>query len=133
VLRRPVESAQYTSIAYTERLAVAGAAPSVGTVGDAYDNALAEFVLADTLRHEHPHWRGLTPPSPLLAEIKALTRDRDRLQQTQQATESQLRAILEAYHPAPTRLFSSVDRQITLHFVLDYQPRRRHHGSRPPA
>jgi hypothetical protein len=28
--------------------------------------------------------------------------------------------ILEADHPAPVRLFSSVDRQITLHFVLDY-------------
>jgi hypothetical protein len=62
----------------------------------------------------------LTPPSALLAEIRALTRDRDRLQQTPQATESQLRAILEAYHPAPARLFSSVDRQIALHFVLDY-------------
>jgi transposase len=84
------------------------------------DDRLDAFVLADTLRHEHPHWRALTGPSPLLAEIKALTRDRDRLQQTQQATESQLRAILEAYHPAPARLFSSVDRQITLHFVLDY-------------
>jgi transposase len=84
------------------------------------DDRLDAFVLADTLRHEHPHWRALTPPSPLLAEIRALTRDRDRLQQTQQATESQLRAILEAYHPAPARLFSSVDRQITLHFVLDY-------------
>jgi putative transposase len=36
---------QYTSIAYTERLAVAGAAPSVGTVGDAYDNALAESTI----------------------------------------------------------------------------------------
>ncbi|AEA23393.1 transposase IS111A/IS1328/IS1533 [Pseudonocardia dioxanivorans CB1190] len=84
------------------------------------DDRFDAFVLADTLRHEHPHWRALTPPSPLLAEIKALTRDRDRLQQTQQATESQLRAILEAYHPAPARLFSSVDRQITLHFVLDY-------------
>jgi putative transposase len=33
---------QYTSIAVTERLAAAGAAPSVGTVGDALDNALAE-------------------------------------------------------------------------------------------
>src|SRR4028119_944791 len=32
---------QYTSIAFTERLAVAGAAPSVGTVGDALDNAPA--------------------------------------------------------------------------------------------
>ena len=33
---------QYTSIRYTERLAELGATPSVGSVGDAYDNALAE-------------------------------------------------------------------------------------------
>jgi hypothetical protein len=77
-------------------------------------------VLADTLRHEHGHWRALSTPSPLLAEIKALTRDRDRLLETQQAVESQLRMILEAYHPAPARLFSSVDRQITLSFVHDH-------------
>jgi transposase InsO family protein len=37
--------AQYTSIAFTERLAAAGAQPSVGSVGDAYDNALAESVI----------------------------------------------------------------------------------------
>jgi putative transposase len=43
--RRAVESAQYTSITFTERLATAGARPSVGTVGDAYDNALAESVI----------------------------------------------------------------------------------------
>ena len=35
----------YTSIAFTERLAAAGAQPSVGTAGDAYDNALAETVI----------------------------------------------------------------------------------------
>src|SRR6266496_379451 len=34
--------------------------------------------------------------------------------------EAQLRAILERYHPAATRLFSSVDRQITLAFIRDY-------------
>jgi transposase InsO family protein len=34
--------AQYTSIHYTERLAEYGIAPSVGSRGDAYDNALAE-------------------------------------------------------------------------------------------
>jgi putative transposase len=33
---------QYTSIRYTERLAEIGARPSIGTVGDSYDNALAE-------------------------------------------------------------------------------------------
>jgi len=36
---------QYTSIAFTERLAEAGVDASVGSVGDAYDNALAESVI----------------------------------------------------------------------------------------
>jgi len=36
---------QYTSIAYTERLYDVGAAPSIGTVGDSYDNAMAESVM----------------------------------------------------------------------------------------
>jgi transposase InsO family protein len=44
VLRQPFESAQYVSIRYTERLAEAGIEPSVGNVGDSYDNALAETV-----------------------------------------------------------------------------------------
>jgi putative transposase len=35
---------QYTSIRYTERLAEAGIEPSVGSVGDSYDNALAETI-----------------------------------------------------------------------------------------
>ena len=36
--------AQYVSIKYTERLAEAGIEPSVGSVGDSYDNALAETI-----------------------------------------------------------------------------------------
>ena len=44
VLRRPLESAQYVSIRYTERLRDAGIEPSVGSVGDSYDNALAETI-----------------------------------------------------------------------------------------
>jgi len=53
--RRPVQSdglihhsdrgSQYVSIKYTERLAEAGIEPSVGTVGDSYDNALAETII----------------------------------------------------------------------------------------
>ena len=35
---------QYVSIKYTERLAEAGIEPSVGSVGDCYDNALAETI-----------------------------------------------------------------------------------------
>jgi putative transposase len=44
VLRRPVESAQYTSIRYTQRLEDIGAVRSVGSKGDSYDNAAAEAV-----------------------------------------------------------------------------------------
>ena len=53
---------QYTSIAFTERLATAGAAPSVGTVGDALDNALAEThigLFKTELIHRRGPWRGL--------------------------------------------------------------------------
>ena len=35
---------QYLSIKYTERLAEAGIEPSVGSVGDSYDNALVETI-----------------------------------------------------------------------------------------
>ena len=35
---------QYTSIAYNEKLADYGIKPSTGTVGDSYDNALAEAI-----------------------------------------------------------------------------------------
>ena len=41
LLRRPLESAQYVSIRYSERLLDAGIEPSVG---DSYDNALAETI-----------------------------------------------------------------------------------------
>lgn len=37
-------AAQYLSIRYTERLGLADIEPSVGSVGDSYDNALAETV-----------------------------------------------------------------------------------------
>ena len=36
---------QYTSIAYTDRLDQVGAAPSIGTVGDSFDNAMAETTI----------------------------------------------------------------------------------------
>jgi putative transposase len=53
---------QYLSIRYTERLGEAGIAPSVGSVGDSYDNALAETVIGlfktELIRHLGP-WRSL--------------------------------------------------------------------------
>jgi putative transposase len=53
---------QYTSIAFTGRLLAAGADPSVGSVGDAYDNALAETTIGlyktELIKAEGP-WRDL--------------------------------------------------------------------------
>ena len=45
MLRRLVESAQYTSFAFTAHLIEAGTGPSIGTVGDALDNALMESAI----------------------------------------------------------------------------------------
>jgi putative transposase len=62
VLRRPVESAQYLAIRYTERLAEAGAVTSVGSRGDSYDNALAETIIGlyktELIRRRGP-WKGM--------------------------------------------------------------------------
>ena len=70
--RRPVQGGglvhhsdrgvQYVSIRYTERLAEAGIEPSVGSVGDSYDNALAESInglsKTEVIRRRGP-WRSL--------------------------------------------------------------------------
>ena len=45
MLRRPLESAQYTSLAFTAELREAGILGSIGTVGDALDNALMESTI----------------------------------------------------------------------------------------
>ena len=45
MLRPSIESGQYTSIRYTDRLAEIGASPSIGSIGDSYDNALAESTI----------------------------------------------------------------------------------------
>jgi transposase InsO family protein len=53
---------QYLAITYTERLVEAGIAPSVGSVGDSYDNALAETTIGlfktEVIRRQGP-WRSL--------------------------------------------------------------------------
>jgi len=70
--RRPVQSdglihhsdrgSQYVSIKYTERLAEAGIEPSVGSVGDSYDNALAETIIGlfkTEVIHRRGPWRSM--------------------------------------------------------------------------
>jgi len=48
---------QYLAIRYADTLAAAGALPSVGTVGDSYDNAMAESTIGQ-LKAELIHRRG---------------------------------------------------------------------------
>jgi transposase InsO family protein len=42
VLQRPVELAQFASWAFTDRAKATGLVPSMGSVGDCYDNAMIE-------------------------------------------------------------------------------------------
>ena len=53
---------QYLAMRYTERLAEAGIAPSVGSRGGAYDNALAESIVGlyktEVIQRKGP-WRHL--------------------------------------------------------------------------
>ena len=54
---------QYVSLAYTEKLALDGIAPSIGSIGDAYDNALMETInglykaecIRTTVFHDGPY------------------------------------------------------------------------------
>ena len=46
VLRRPLELTQYTSLAFGKRCREAGVVQSMGSVGDAYDNAMCESFFA---------------------------------------------------------------------------------------
>jgi transposase InsO family protein len=75
---------QYTSIRYTDRLDEIGAAPSVGSRGDAYDNAMAEAWVAtfkselvdgrrfpsfEHIEHETLHWIGFYNDERLHEEL----------------------------------------------------------------
>ena len=54
---------QYTAVTYTEKLALDGIAPSIGSIGDAYDNALMETInglykaecIRTTVFHDGPY------------------------------------------------------------------------------
>jgi putative transposase len=74
VLQRPVELAQYTSIRFTETLALEGISASIGSVGDAYDNAVAESVIGlyknEAIRPDSPFRNG---PLRTLVDVETIT------------------------------------------------------------
>ena len=65
---------QYTSVRFAQTLLLAGLTPSVGTVGDAYDNALAETTIGlyktECIRAGSPHRAG---PVRTLADLEEIT------------------------------------------------------------
>ena len=69
-----IAGSQYTSVRFAESLLLAGMAPSVGSAGDAYDNALAETTIglykAECVRDGSPFRDG---PLRTLADIEKIT------------------------------------------------------------
>lgn len=67
---------QYTSIRFTDTVAMEGLVASIGSVGDAYDNAAAETVMGlyknEAVQKGSPFWSG---PLKTLADVEELTFD----------------------------------------------------------
>jgi putative transposase len=67
---------QYTAIHFGETLSLSGPQPSIGSVGDAYDNALAETTIGlyknECIRADSPFRRG---PLRNLADVELITAD----------------------------------------------------------
>lgn len=67
---------QYTSVRLGETLSLSGLIPSIGTVGDAFDNALAETTIGlyktEAVRADSPFRRG---PLDRLTDVEMLTAD----------------------------------------------------------
>jgi transposase len=78
------------------------------------------YLLAKHGRAEWADLRRLEPDSPIIAELKALTRDQDSLIQTQTRLVNQLTACLKAYYPAAITLFTKLQQKSTLLFLQAY-------------
>ena len=83
-------------------------------------DVLDAFALADLLRRQVSTWRPLRRSSSMQAELQALVRDRERFVIEHRRLQHQLRAVLESYYPAATKLFSGLDRAITQAFLRRY-------------
>jgi transposase len=78
------------------------------------------YLLAKTGRSDLADLRRLVPDSPLLQELKALTRDQDGLIRSQTRLVNQLTACLKAYYPVALHLFSKLQQGATVAFLRAY-------------
>jgi putative transposase len=76
VIHHSDAGSQYTSVHFGETLQLNGMLPSIGTVGDAYDNALAETTIGlykhECVRADSPFRRG---PLDRLSDLEMITAD----------------------------------------------------------
>src|SRR5207249_1168570 len=80
-------------------------------------DAIDAYLLARTGRSDLADLRRLAPDSPLIAELKVLTRDQDSLVQSQTRLVNQLTACLKAYYPVALELFGTLHQPTTLAFL----------------
>lgn len=78
------------------------------------------YLLAKHGRSELADLRRLEPDSPIIAELKALTRDQESLIVSQTRLVNQLTACLKAYYPSALSLFSKLHQPSTLAFLQAY-------------
>ncbi|MEW6229655.1 MAG: IS110 family transposase, partial [Bacillota bacterium] len=83
-------------------------------------DAIDAYILARTGRSDLADLRRLEPDSPIVQELKALTRDQDILIQSQTRLVNQLTACLKAYYPAALELFSKLQQPSALAFLEAY-------------
>jgi len=83
-------------------------------------DAIDAYLLAKTGRGDLADLRRLVPDSPLVQELKALTRDQDGLIQSQTRLVNQLTACLKAYYPVALDLFTKLQQPLTLAFLQAY-------------
>ena len=83
-------------------------------------DAIDAFLLARKGRSDLDQLRRLEPDSPLVQELKQLTRDQDGLIQMQTRLLNQLTACLKAYYPVALELFTKLHQAATLAFLQAY-------------
>lgn len=83
-------------------------------------DAIDAYLLARTGRSDLADLRPLQPDSPLVQELKALSRDLEALIQSQTRLINQLTACLKAYYPVALGLFSKLNQPSTLAFLQAY-------------
>jgi transposase len=78
------------------------------------------YLLAKTALRDLADLRRLQPDSPIVAELKALTRDQDALIKSQTRLVNQLTACLKGYDPIALQWFAKVQQRSSLVFLQTY-------------